>query len=403
MPDKALSSVRVLEYCHLVAGPYCSKLLADLGAEVVKIEQPGVADPARRRGPFLNDMPHPERSGLFLYLNTNKLGVTLNLADQRGKNIFLKLVEAVDILIEDQHPGFWSGLGLGYEQLRQINTRLVMTSITPFGQTGPYRDFKCYPLNLFHAGGEGYLTPGWGGYEPDRPPLRAGRYVGDYESGLSAAVAALGAFYWQQATGQGQHVDVSQQQSLMALNPGEIRYYPNLGAVASRATRTLSFGGILPCKDGYVELSIYEEHQWQALLKLMGEPEWAKQDKFKDRLSRSQNNAELNLLLAEWMKQHTKEELYHSGQALGVPIAPYNNTREVVASSQLSHRAFFVEIEHPETAKTRYPSAPYKFSRTPWRAERPAPLLGQHNEEIYGQRLGFSRQEIARLRQAGVI
>ena len=403
MTDKMLSSVKALECCHLVAGPYCSKLLVDLGAEVVKIEQPGAADPARQRGPFLNDIPHPERSGLFLYLNTNKLGITLNLEDHKGKDIFLKLVESVDILIEDQRPGFWGGLGLGYEQLKKVNGSLVMTSITPFGQTGPYHSFKCYPINLFHAGGEGYLTPGWGGYDPDRPPLRAGRYVGEYESGLSAAVATLGAFYWQQVTGKGQHVDVSQQQSLMALNPGEIRYYPNLGAVASRATRTLSFGGILPCKDGYVELSIYEEHQWQALLKLMGEPEWAKQDKFKDRLSRTQNNAELNFLLAGWFKQHTKEELYQQGQALGVPIAPYNNTREVVASPQLAHRAFFVEIEHSETGRVRYPSAPYQFSRTPWRAERPAPLLGQHNGEIYGKRLGFSRQQIVKLRHAGVI
>lgn len=237
----------------------------------------------------------------------------------------------------------------------------------------------------------------------DHPPLRAGRYVGEYESGLSAAVATMGAYYCQQVTGKGQHVDVSQQQSLMALNPAEIRYYPNIGAVASRATRTLSFGGILPCKDGYVELSIYEEHQWLALLKLMDEPEWAHQDKFRDRISRSRNNAELNNLMAECLKHYTKEELYQQGQALGVPIAPYNNAREVVASPQLAHRAFFKEIEHPEAGKALYPAAPYKFSGTPWRAERPAPLLGQHNEEVYGKRLGFSRHELVKLRQAGVI
>ena len=403
MPGKMLSLVKVLECCHLVAGPYCSKLLADLGAEVVKIEQPGAVDFARRRCPFLNDIPHNERSGLFLYLNTNKLGITLNLEDQKGRDIFLKLVESVDILIEDQRPGFWSNLGLGYEQLNKVNDRLVMTSITPFGQTGPYRNFKCYPLNLFHAGGEGHMTPGWGGYDPGRPPLGAGKYVGEYESGLSAAVATMGAYYCQQVTGKGQHVDVSQQQSLMALNPSEIRYYPNLGAVASRATRTLSFGGILPCKDGYVELSIYEEPQWLALLKLMDGPEWAQQDKFKDRISRSRNNAELNSLLAEWLKHHTKGELYQRGQALGVPITPYNNAREVVASSQLAHRAFFMEIEHPEAGKALYPSAPYKFSEAPWRVERPAPLLGQHNEEIYGKCLGFSREQMVKLRQSGVI
>ncbi len=403
MPDKMLSPVKVLEYCHLVAGPYCGKLLADLGAEFIKIEQPGAGDTARQKGSFLNDIPHPERSALFLYLNTNKLGITLNLDDQKGREIFLKLAESADILIEDQKPGFWSSLGLDYQQLNKLNDSLIMISITPFGQTGPYRNFKCYPLNTFHAGGEGYMTPGWGSYDPDQPPLRAGRYVGEYESGLSAAVATMGAYYCQQATGKGQHVDVSQQQSLMALNPAEIRYYPNLGAVASRATRTLSFGGILPCKDGYIELSIYEDHQWEALLKLMDEPEWAKQDKFKNRLSRSQNNAELNKLLAGWFKQYTKQELYLRGQALGVPIAPYNNSKEVVASPQLKHRAFFTEIEHSDAGSALYPSAPYKFSQAPWRVERPAPSCGQHNEEVYGDRLGFSREQMVKLRQAGVI
>ena len=163
MAVKALNGVKVLEYSQMVAGPYCAKLLADLGAEVIKIEQPVVGDEARKRGPFRDDVPHPERSGLFLYLNTNKQGITLDVGKDTGKQIFKELVRQSDILIEDTQPGTMSKEGIDYASLSSINPKLVVTSITPFGQNGPYRSYKTYPLNTFHSGGEGYLTPAWMG------------------------------------------------------------------------------------------------------------------------------------------------------------------------------------------------------------------------------------------------
>jgi CoA:oxalate CoA-transferase len=401
---KALAGIRVLEYCQMVAGPYCTKLLADLGAEVIKIEKPGVGDESRKRAPFLNDIPHPERSGLFLYLNTNKLGITLNIENSAGKKVFTELAKESDVLVEDTPPGMMRKLGLDYKVLREINPKLIMSSITPFGQTGPYSDYKAYHLNTFHSGGEGYLTPAWMGTGYlHRPPLNQGKYVGEYESGISAAVATLGALYRQRLSGLGQSIDVSKQQALIALNPRELACYPNDGWLVSRATRTLRFGGIIPCKDGYVELDLYEEHEWQALVTLMGSPEWTKDERFKDRLSRAKHGIELNQLIEEWMKHHTKEEIHHKGQALGCPVAPYSTTKEVVNSGQMKARGFFVDIDHPEAGKFRYPSAPYKFSKTPWRADHPAPLLGQHNEEVYCQRLGYSKQELIQLRNAGII
>ncbi|MCK4242122.1 MAG: CoA transferase, partial [Dehalococcoidia bacterium] len=159
MAEKALAGVKVLEFASFVSGPYCVKLLADLGAEVAKIEKPGVGDEARRRGPFPNDIPHPERSGLFLYLNTNKLGITLDVNSQTGKRIFKQLVEWADILVEDNPPKVMEELGFDYETLKTINPQLVMTSLTPFGQSGPYRDYKAYGLNISHGSGSGYLTP----------------------------------------------------------------------------------------------------------------------------------------------------------------------------------------------------------------------------------------------------
>jgi crotonobetainyl-CoA:carnitine CoA-transferase CaiB-like acyl-CoA transferase len=183
MSEGALDSVRVIELCNMVAGPYCTKLLADLGAEVIKVENPGIGDEARGRGPFLNDIPHQERSGLFFYLNTNKLGITLSLERDEGKNVFKRLLNETDILVEDWPPGTMDSIGLGYEDLIGLNPGLVMTSITPFGQSGPYKDYKAYPLNSFHSCGEGYVTPGHNPF-PDRPPLKHGKYVGEYEVGI---------------------------------------------------------------------------------------------------------------------------------------------------------------------------------------------------------------------------
>jgi len=404
MRNGALAGLRVIECCDFVAGPYCCKLLADFGAEVIKIEKPGVGDRSRMREPFYNHTSHRERSGLFFYLNTNKMGVTLDIQNPAGRRILFDLVRKSDILVEDTSPERTRSLALDWPTLSSANSRLVVTSITPFGITGPYSGYKAYPLNTFHSGGEGYVTPAWmGSTYLERPPLNQGRYVGEYEAGVSATIATIGALYHQRATGEGQHVDVSKQQALTALNLRELAAYPNDGWLASRTTRTLRFGGIIPCKDGYVELDLYEEHEWHGLVTLMGNPDWTRDERFKDRLSRARHGLELNRLIGEWMKDHTKEEIYHKGQALGAPVAPYNTTEEVVHSGQIKARKFFVGLEHPEMGEVACPSTPYRFSETPARAHRPAPLLGEHNEEVYCRCLGYSPEDLPRLKESGAI
>src|SRR4030042_4412143 len=186
MTDNALSHLNVIELCNMVSGPYCTKLLADFGAEVIKVEPPEIGECARRRGPFLHDIPTPELSGLFLHLNTNKLSITLDVRTATGKGILEELVKQADILLEDNPPGVMEKQGLTYEALERLNPRLVMTSITPFGQTGPYRDYKAYDLNSHHAGGEGYLLPIHSD-DPDREPVKPGGIGGDCVCGLSAA------------------------------------------------------------------------------------------------------------------------------------------------------------------------------------------------------------------------
>lgn len=404
MAAKALEEVRVLELGHMVSAPYCTKLLADLGAEVIKIEEPW-GDPTRRRGPFPEDLPHRERSGLFLYLNTNKLGVTLNLQTAAGRRIFQALIKEAQILVEDNPPGALEALGLGYQTLCQINPGLILTAITPFGQTGPYRGYKAYDLNTFHAGGEGYVLPGGENWEEfmDRPPLKGAGFLGDYRCGLSAAVATLIAVIHQEATGEGQFLDVSKQEALLNLSRFETAKYPNEGFIESRATRASPSGGIVQCKDGYVSLHWTEFHQWQALVEAMGNPPWAQEERFKNHQSLREHHAEVNAYILEWTMGHTMDEIFHGGQQRGAPVGPAYSAAELLRSEQLKARGFFAEIEHPEAGKVTYPGAPYHFSRTPWALGRPAPLLGQHNEEVYCQRLGYSKEELVKLREAGAI
>jgi CoA:oxalate CoA-transferase len=397
--EGALQGTKVLEYSQIISGPYCAKLLADLGAEVIKVEEPPAGDPARRRGPFPADIPHHEKSGLFLYVNTNKLGVTLDPRTPTGREVFQRLAADADILIEDRPPGAMAELGLDYERLSTINTRLVVTSITPYGQTGPYRDYASHHLNLYHAAGHSsffYVAPEMKGM----PPVVAGGHIGDYDAGLTAAVATLAALFARQATGEGQHIDVSKFDTLVGLERVEVarwandpnpRPYPGM------------VGGLMPCRDGQVVVTAVQDHQWRALMELMDNPAWAEEEICRDEVSRAQNRDKIQPLIEEWMLQHDKEEIYQRGQALNVPIGPVRTAAEVAEWPQARERGFFAELEHPIAGQLEYPTAGYKLSETPWQGQRPAPLLGQHNEEIYCGRLGYSREDLAKMAAAGII
>ena len=398
----ALSGVKVLELCQMVAGPYATKLLADLGAEVIKIEPPDQGDPARNRGPFADDIPHQERSGLFLYLNTNKLGITLNIERRGARELLDKLIAESDILVEDHAPNRRQELDLDYQMLQQINPKLIMCSITSFGQKGPYANYKAYHLNTYHSGGEGYITPG-GTTFPERPPLKVGKFTGDYLSGLGSTISILGALYWQRFTGKGQYIDISKQRMLMSLNAMELSRYPNDGYITTRLTRGYRLAGVFPCRDGYIQFATQQEKDWWAFVKLMGNPEWAKEERFRDLAGREKHATEIKEKISSWMMQHTREELYRMARETGAVLAPYYTLDEVAKSSQSALRSFYVELEHPVAGSFKYPSAPYKFSHTPWSAYRPAPTLGQHNEQIYCQRLGYSRTDLIKLRQASII
>ncbi|MFO8102519.1 MAG: CoA transferase [Dehalococcoidia bacterium] len=404
MNKKALAGVKVLEYARFIAGPYCSKLFADLGAEVIKVEPPGSGDESRSKGPFPDDIPHSEKSALFLYLNTNKLGITLNLDSATGKGIFKSLIEDADILIEDEPPGLMKDRGLDFEILGKINPGLIMTSITPFGQTGPHAQYKAYPLNSVHAGMLGYLTP-WVSLRPEREPIQPGGYLGEYGSGLSAATAVLAALYVQRASGQGQHIDISKQEAIIALNRVNAPQFPNYGESDTRFVNLSGLlGDIVPCKNGYIVFQINETHHWQGFVRLLGSPQWALDPVYLKGEERGKRFlTEIRPRVIEWAREHTKEEIYHKGQAANCPFAVVNSPADVVNSEQMKARGFFVEVAHPVAGKVKQAGAPFIMSETPWAVERPAPTLGHHNEDILCERLGYSKQDLVELRREGII
>ena len=403
MTEQALAGINVLEFGNLVSAPYCGKLMADLGAEVIKIEVPGLGDESRRREPFADDTPGIERSGLFAYLNTNKLSVTLDTDTTKGKGLFKELIAKTDILIENQPPRLMEDLGFTYNSLDQVNPQLIMTSITPFGQTGPYRDYKARELNSYHSGGFGYVSTST--YEePVMPPVKAGGRQSQFAGGVAGAVAGLCALFARDNIGEGQHIDISIQECLAGQYESIIEHWTfnenEMGGVTSPILQPML---PLPCSDGWVFLMCVEDHEYDSFVQVMGNPEWAHDEMFKDRFSRADYADALAALLADWSQQYTTEEVFNMGQAAGVPIGPAYNAEEVVNSPHLKIRDYFVEIDHPEIGMTKYPSAPYKFTKTPWRIVRRAPLLGEHNEDILCGRLGYTKQDLVKFMQAGII
>lgn len=404
MTDQALQGLKVLEYCRTVTGAYTTKIMADLGAEVIKVEPPGTGDEARRTPPFAGGERHPEKSCLFLFLNSSKLGVTLDVRDSKGRELFRKLSREVDVLVEDGRPGEMEELGLGYDSLRLLNPGLIMASITPYGRSGPYRNYKAYQLTLANSGGQAYLQP-----QPspnlDRPPVKPGGNLTDYDPALMAAVALLAAYYRKVITGRGQFIEISKQDAIVNMQRVDSLMFANTGFTLNRSgiLNPLPGGGLMACEDGHVVVTTPENHQWECMVKLMGNPAWAEEDWCRDPIERMKNGAKVKRLVSQWMARQKQEHVFREGQAMKVPIAAVRTAADLAESEQLRERGFWSEIEHPVLGRVKFPASPYRFSKTPCKLRRGAPLLGEHNNDIYRRRLGCSEAELAQLREAGVI
>ncbi len=403
MPDLALEDVKVLDLTHHVAGPYCTKLLADYGADVIKVERPGLGDSARSMGPFPGDAPHRERSGIFLHLNTNKRGITLDLKSRAGAKVVKELARDVDILVENFRPGTMERFGLGYDTLRVVNPGLVMTSISNFGQTGPYRDYRSAEIMVYGMGGEMYST----GLD-EREPVKLGVNVHLYQGGGVAAVATMGALFASRLQGLGQHVDVS----LMETQVGSIDRrmsmlltYQYTGEVTGRSPlRTAGYpNGVYPSSDGYFQISGSRNYFPRAVTMMgypdfLDDPKWHEPDAQLD----ADLQEEFEPLFLMWTLERTKYEAWHTAQKSRVLSAPLNTMEDLAHDPEFLRRGAFEEIDHPAAGRLKYPGRPFEMSESPWTVRRPAPLLGEHNREaLFG--LGNTDEDVVRLRAQGVI
>ena len=387
-----LQNLKVLDLTHYVAGPYCTRLLADYGADVIKVEKPHTGDPARRLSPFQNDIPQPEESGLFLHLNVNKRSITVNLQSRLGRQIIQRLVRWADILVESFRPGTMARLGLPFDALSCINPSLLMVSISNFGQTGPYRDYSLDEITGYAMGGMMHANG-----LPEREPLKLGGRVGLYQAGTVAAGAALTALYGARATGRADHVDVSifeTQAGSIDRRANWILAYQYTGENAQRIGPTL-YSAQRPTMDGYIEMwtvGAMLPRLANALGISIDHPE-----RQADLLE------ELEARVLDWSLSHTKQELWFKAQEQRIPSGPLNYIDEVLSDPQFRAIGFWDNAEHPHTGNIRLPGGPFAPHTAPRQLRRPAPTLGQHNREVLSGLLGFTTSQLSRLAQQGVI
>lgn len=374
-----------------------------MGAEVIKIERPGLGDSARRWGPFPEDLPHSEKSSLFLFLNTNKDSITLDTETEAGLKILKQLLGWADVLVETHLPEEMRRLGLSFNKIHKINPRLIVTSITPFGQNGPLSGYSGNDLIASHSGAEAFGNPDEGVKDLEAEPSLKGSYhAADMLCGVTAAACTVSSLIGRQVNGEGHHVDLSQQEAIASTNRQQLAYYGVQGLIPSREWGRKKFGGFLyPCKDGYVVIWIGPHYP--KVMEMLGNPEWAQEEMFANPLMRNDYIVELNQLISVWTLEHSAEEINSLAQVHGVPCSHVRSVNEFVEDEQLAFRKFWEEIEHPVAGKFKYPGPPFKSSATPGFLERPAPLLGEHNEKVYCRILGYSRIDLVKLRQAGVI
>ena len=402
-PAGPFGAIRVVECGAGVSAAFAAKMLADLGADVVKVEPPE-GDWTRRRGPFPNDEPDPERSALFAYLNINKRGVVADLTRAEGREMLGRLLERADILLHNVAPAERAGHGLESAALCATYPRLIVTSISMYGDSGPRANWRGYELNASNAGGWAYLSPGASPY-PELPPLKAFGHQCDFQAGVHAATVTLAAYRARARTGRGQALDVSEQECIAAMLEMNFMHYTYAGRETSRlGQRGLGPWFIGDCADGKIFVICVEEDQWRRLVELMGNPEWAKDELFKDRVSRARDLDALKALMSEWLAGWKVEELFRKGQGeYRIPFAPCNTMRQIYENGHLAERDFFVAFDQPGIGRVRFPGAPSRYGRTRWALRRAAPRLGEHGEEVFVEELGVGRERFASLRQAGVV
>jgi crotonobetainyl-CoA:carnitine CoA-transferase CaiB-like acyl-CoA transferase len=391
--ERALEGIRVLDLSEWVAGPYCGRLLAGFGADVLKVERPGAGDCARRAGPFPSDVPNPEASGLFLYLNTGKRGITLDWSSPTGRELLRRLAAEADVVIESAGPEAMAALGFDDAGRERDFSSLILASVSDFGWTGPYAGYRGTEAVVLALSGLMSVTG-----NPEREPLKNGGYLASYGCGQYAFTATLAALFGD----TGEHIETSVLDNAITIT----EVYPQMTAATGELRRRMGNlagpgWGLYPCADGWVSVAIEFRRDLARVAAALGIPE-LDDPKFDDYAwGYTQHADEMEALLLGWLLPRTRREIYDVAQANHLAWGYVAFPEEMLADEQLQAREFFDAIEHPVAGRLPYPGPPFRMSETPWSTTR-APLLGEHNVEVF-DRLGVSKDELMMLRASGVV
>jgi CoA:oxalate CoA-transferase len=393
-----LEGITILDLTWVLSGPYASMVLCDLGAEVIKLERPPRGDVARTTLPLING-----ESGYFFSINRGKKSISIDLNRPEGKELFLRLIDRVDVVMENFTPGTMDRLSLGYEALRRRNPRIIYAATSGFGQTGPDRLRPALDIVVQGMGGVMSITG-----HPGGPPARPGLSLGDIAGGLFTAIGVLAALRERDRSGEGQMVDVSMLDCQVAiLENAFMRYFATgeiPGPIGTRHPAATPFQAF-PTKDGWMVLAVSwgVENQWELFCALIGAPELINDKRFDTPHARTANHAELEPILNEALMKKTTQEWIKEFDEIGLPCGPLNNIAQAAALPQVRAREMLVEVEHPVIGRLPLANTPVKLSRTPGGIKGPSPAIGQHTDEVLRALLGLSDAELARLRAEGVI
>jgi formyl-CoA transferase len=394
-PNGALSGLRILDLTRVLAGPFCTMMLADMGAQVIKIEQPGRGDDTRHFAPFCNG-----ESAYYMNLNRGKQGVTLDL--KSGRDLFLDLVKTADVVVENYRPGTMDKLGLGYETLKAVNPGLVYAAVSGFGDTGPYRLRPGYDI-IAQAMGGLMSTTGWPGGEP----TRSGTAMADVLAGLSVTIGLLAALRHRDRTGEGQKVDVALVDSVVASLEIITQIYLTGGRVPERIGNR--YESCYPydsfaARDGSVVIAAANDKLWRLVCRTIGQAELADDGRFDTNAKRVERNAEIKPLIEAWSRERDVDAIVEAMLAAGVPASPINTIDRLVTDPHIAGaREMFVDVQHPVAGKTTLTGSHIKLSATPPHVRAPAPRLGEHNDEVFRNLPTMTAERLSRLRAEGVV
>ncbi len=398
-----LKGIRVLSVEQFITGPYCTQLLADAGAEVIKIERPGSGDPRRGMGPYLESPSGKPVSGGFIQYNRSKKSLTLNLASEAGKDIFRDLAGQSDVVVENLRPGSMKKLGLDYSTLSEINPGLIYAAISGFGQledyAGPYQQWPALDIVSEAMSGIMHIV----GFE-DRPPTYTIYGMADIYAGLVNALSIMLALFQRQVTGRGQMVDTSMYDSMVSLNERSVALHSLTGETPVRGReRVLGPRGAYAAQDGYVALNIPTDDMWARLARAIGREDLVDNPRCAKGPDRAENDAFIRSVLEDWMSTMTKREAVSALHEAGVPAGPVQTIEEVLACPQVQARKMLLDVPHPDLGPVKMARSPMRLSDSPEVVADPPPSLGEHSEEIIADLLGYSQDHITDLREQGVI